>query len=577
MTLAVGAQDERGFSWCAPRFAFVDRRHRVPRRQQDRAVGSCALITQLVQSDPEESAAAAARGYYCLDKSDLEQYLGHQFGKQQGQRLKDVPHLDEPGAVWLVKFWRIEPKALPDIDPLVTIRRKPLTVDAFPDERFLAGIVDKRNWKVVVIPIKELGPDYTMDDLVAQLPGDLPPPVLDPPKPSGLEPTEPSFESVPPDAFVTEDGVTIHVGGRAGGVLHAFEAVNPLFGEVRRFMPLARPSEGTIQVRPLHPLMETAQAELHERTHGRFGERELVVGSSRAPTGGTGRYWSENPYTIPTTWIKKPIIVVPAGTTLPHMMALQQTSYVYEQYKPGEHRVDEEPLCVQEPSTAEQDMHEMTKWASTLASVDAEHVRRCIVNEIILQAVPERQPNFEDTAVVLRNQSIADALALTDGKMVWAGDRNLTLEIYLSAVGDDRPRHAALSHVLGSRIARGWRTAPPPPDKNGRPGKRRRKRVDGFLLPETHLDTDSKSFNYITYSMETRVLTIRLALGFYHENLEFERGAVPPPKKKEIAALNVKDVVYDIVDREWRKRTDEPALTLMRAEAHFGDTSYVYS
>ena len=69
---------------------------------------------------------------------------------------KDVPHLDEPGAVWLVKFWRIEPKALPDVDPLITIRRKPLTVDAFPDERFLAGIVDKRNWKVVVDPIEEL-------------------------------------------------------------------------------------------------------------------------------------------------------------------------------------------------------------------------------------------------------------------------------------------------------------------------------------------------------------------------------------------------------------------------------------
>ena len=71
--------------------------------------------------------------------------------------------------------------------------------------------------------------------------------------------------------------------------------------------------------------------------------------------------------------------------------------------------------------------------------------------------------------------------------------------------------------------------------------------------------------NVISYCLETKRLTLRLALGYFGENLKFVKGASPPPKGEGEGT----DHEFDIVTRTYQQRTTAEVWTEARALAHF--------
>ena len=110
----------------------------------------------------------------------------------------------------------------------------------------------------------------------------------------------------------------------------------------------------------------------------------------------------------------------------------------------------------------------------------------------------------------------------------------------------------------------GWIVPEREPSRNG--AKRQRLgRHRGYMLVYMHDDVDGRGSNFIRYSLESRKLEIGLSVGFFGDNLEWVRGAQPPPAGKGLG----NKPQYDIVTRTWRKRQAQPPLTLTRADEHF--------
>ena len=179
---AYGIQQEQGFPSYFPSFVFVD--SHTGQAHGDIDVSSVFLATQVVH-EVDEPDASGIRGYYCLDYADLKEYLGQKLDSPGNPGVAAAPHKDAPGALYLVPFWRDALKSA-SMDPLVRVHRKPLGPDAGRDERFLAAVVTQpTRWRLEFVDMPAAG-EYSMDDIISYLDGNLPPPALDPEPPSGL-------------------------------------------------------------------------------------------------------------------------------------------------------------------------------------------------------------------------------------------------------------------------------------------------------------------------------------------------------------------------------------------------------
>ena len=211
------------------------------------------------------------------------------------------------------------------------------------------------------------------------------------------------------------------------------------------------------------------------------------------------------------------------------------------------------------------DPHTSTDAAYTIV----EHVRsnfgnttdnqELLANEVRLQCLPELTRGSLDRAYFEYPENLSTFIAMADGKERWAGGRTLTLELPISGA-----EH--FGELFGELMRRGW---PVPRLKMTKSGTLvQRSKNHGYMIPMFHNDSDDDGLrtNVLSYCMETKRLSGKLALAFFGTNLRFIRGAAPPPMPAEL----LDDAGYDVVTKTWVPRSgpDAVVFTHARARAH---------
>ena len=396
----------------------------------------------------------------------------------------------------------------------------------------LIGVFAIEQWKHV---IHTLTASSTIADIVSLL-------ELSPPSGSlhftNIVPLQPSFEPVPDDVFSIEKRVFL-IGAAAGQPSHAIEFTDSRDGSRCRMRPEGRPSGGVlIGTRLL--LAAEARASISIPVEGPYlihGESELVL--------------TEELVSVPISCMQRciPILAVPPRANVIFGMAYEAAT------RPMELVLADGSLAViAEPRTEEQVRADLLSVATSVGFEGIEDTRRLLLNEVRLQATPEKQTNLADSRVVLRGFSLARALMIMRDP-VWRGDRSLTLEQYLT--------RGELCNILGELPSDGWIIPEKEPDARG--VVRKRTKNKGYLLVMTHDDGNGRGSNVLAYCLETKCLTLRLALGYFGENLKFVKGATPPARAEGETACHE----FDIVTRTYQLRTDGVVWTEARALAHF--------
>ena len=522
---AVGARNEINYSYRLPRLGMA------VSKACGKEVKTAILATEMIHP-PDEPDEADVGGYYLLDAEDVRKHHGKLLHKTI--RKKKLPHEEVPGVVYLDPFWHDGYKTPFSLfDPYVRFVREPPTAHT-KGIYFIGGVVVKKGWQLTVEPLDD---GYTIDDLIAMLPGDRPPPVSMPEPPSGLAPLKPTFEPVEADAFF-HNGHVYRVGGVAGEPVHSAVLRD---GRVMRLR--ATPVDGSIACQFLQKAAEV-EAMHPSDAWFKYGAHEVVMQPAIID--------------VPIADLLRPTIVVPPE--MAHPFALETSCYVMELAFDE----DDELVAIQETVVFHEIEDALMGWAKASGNVDEDHVRRVVTEEIYQQTVVEKQDNFADTRTIMQGFSLVNACVL-DPLLDWAGDRRLTLIHRFDGLEDVR-------ETLGPMVARGWLVAPTPPDRNGRPRKRARKHPrEGFVQPFTHADLDDKGPNWVAFSMETKTLEISLAHGFFGLNLKWRCGALPPD-----VPADMPNGKWDIVEREHRAPM-AGALTLGRAELALPPPSYVLS
>ena len=394
------------------------------------------------------------------------------------------------------------------------------------------GTFGIRNWKYVITHLEK---DYEVSAILAILNMEQ---QIQPAPASNLVPLEPSFEDVDYDVFCM-GGRFMPIGATAGGVTHAIAYTVDADDRLRFGRIEARPSGGLLQVTRLLTSQEVRTAFPHvDSAYLVHGPKELVL--------------TEQVVMVPLAKVDRLArLVVPPRSK--HMFELEFEAATHPMelmVVSGELRV------ISEPRTEEQVHGDLVRVAMAAGYVTREDFRRVLLNEVMLQAVPEKQENFESSLVTLRGFCLAHALALVQGVegIAWRGDRSLTLDIYLTI--DD------LRSILGTLPSDGWVIPEKEPDAAGIIRKRTKNK--GYLLVMTHDDEDGRGSTVLSYCVETKRLTLRLALSYFGENLKFIRGARLPPKQEGEGEYQ-----FDIVTRTYQDRAQAEAWTEARALAHF--------
>ena len=355
---------------------------------------------------------------------------------------------------------------------------------------------------------------------------------------SNLMPLEPSFEPVEDDVFRMGDHVYL-IGARAGCVTHGIEFMDQRDGRMHCGRLEGRPSNGVLVMTRLVAPNEAGSAlePLDREMLFVLGNKELVL--------------TEELLAVPLTCMKDvaPILAVP-----PRALALFELEYEAATRPMGMMVVEGTIKVISEPTTEEDVRAQLLGITSALAFESRADTQHLLFNEAQLQAVPERQADLSLALIVLRGFSLSRALTVMRNAE-WRGDRALTLEEYLTP--------ETLRDVLGEHPSDGWIIPEKEPDAKG--VVRKRVKNKGYLLIMMHADVDGRGSNVISYCLETKRLTLRLALGYFGENLKFVKGARPPPKGEGEGP----DHEFDIVSRTYQQLTTAEVWTEARALAHF--------
>ena len=543
---ALGARNAWGFWWRLPRLGCAV--SKKAKTDGGEVVEQPFLATQLVHEgeSPEE---AWVRGYHFLEPHDVRKKCGAYLRKDFCKRL---PHENEEGVIYLDTTWKDEIQYTL-FDPYINVSLIPNAVHG-RGRYFLGGIVVKKDWKYAIEPVDST---TTIDELLSELSGELPPPIISPAPASGLVPREASFPQVEDDAFFY-DGRVFHVGGKAGGVLWAAELRDGTAVVLRTrpgadgLLPcLDLPKFSALPDAP--PELDVGAIDRTDLSWGKYGRREVIIDL-------------RNERTLSLEDLKgaKPVPVVTGEMAYP--FATEMSVLVAELVRDE----DGELVAIQETLTFDEIHEALIKHVRRTSCEDADHVRRLIGHQLYVQLVPEKQKNLADARAVIPGFSLGSALAICPA-LQWSGHRRLNLELFFESLEQ-------MGEILGEFVARGWAVAPPPPDRHGRPVKRSRKTENvGFLQPFTHADIDDTGANWMCLSMETKSLEVSLALGIFGNNLRYRRGATPPDPEPDAEPGSR----YDIVTRSYRPATataeEFPPLTLLRAENALLPMPYVLS
>ena len=507
-------------------FVFVTARNRAAGGGQ--TVRRPFFVTELPY-DPVHPDRPGVRGFWLTEGFEV---LNYHDTKRMRKDVRIQIEKMERGNYVIDSTWReIVAASAVELSICVQLGTEHDTDDSDCDVLSLVGIFAIEQWKHVLKPITS---NASIIDVHHGL--GLPPPAMTSLF-TNIIPRESSFEPIDHDVFAFA-GRMLTIGAAPGRPTHAIEYLDTRDGKWHRVRPEGRPSGGQFLATRLMTASEVrASGAFVHNSLLVYGKRELVL--------------TEDVIVVPLACMAKPvpILVVPPRAKATFGMAFESATHPLELML-----VDNELVVIGEPSTEECVRADLMAVARFVGYESPTDTQRLLYNEARLQAVPEKQASLANALVVLRGFSLARALGIMRDP-VWRGDRSLTLDQALTL--------EELREVLGAHPSDGWIIPEKEPDAGG--VVRKCTKNKGYILVMMHDDSDGCGSNVISYCLETKRLTLRLALSYFGENLKFVKGACPPRKGEGEGP----DHEFDIVTRAYQQRTTGEVWTEARALAHF--------
>ena len=500
----------------------------------------------------------SCEGCWILDKADLEsgKVININGIVRQDKESKRVwQTLDDDACVIVLTY--MENFAFQQLERSICVLKSTDVLGSDKDEIKLAAVIRRHKWSTCGYDRLEsldelLGEGWGTSELLQMLenmPMAIPhkPAMVtrEMPAPMGLVPATPSFAAVTQDVMRIK-GMDVSIGAEAGHVSHAIE-YDGEDDEICFGIILARPAaDELLEIRVLYTAEQLSHTEIILEDAWELAADELVLGAELR--------------SIDRASVRRPILLVPElarhSARLDHGDAVKIVRLVMDS--------DAEVKPIEEPVTDKSLKHDFIEIALAKYGGNLDVITKPIRNECRLQITPDEVPNLRAAVAEIRDYDHGKFMLLMRGREPeWLGDRELTFVYYLS--GDDD-----VQALWPCGLPNGWVVPEKMPGKSGRKRVRAAKHR-GYMLVFTHQDVDGKGANKITYCLETKTLTITLAVGFFNENLEFDDGAEPPACDLE-GEYDREHVGFDIVNRVWMDRSsaDAPVWNEGRALLYYG-------